>query len=57
VAKFNVNYSSNNRLTTNFGDITELRQFYTGVHEDRTSAGGRGIAIIGAVTRKRLVTD
>jgi hypothetical protein len=32
-------------------------QFCTGVCEERTSAGGRGITIVGAVTRKRLVTD
>jgi hypothetical protein len=32
-------------------------QFCTGVCEERTWAGGRGITIVEAVTRKRLVTD
>jgi hypothetical protein len=35
----------------------QFSQFRTGVCEERTCAGGRGIAIIGAVTRKRLATD
>jgi hypothetical protein len=35
----------------------ELSQFCTGVCEERTSASGRGLATVGAVTRKRLVTD
>jgi hypothetical protein len=35
----------------------ELSQFCTGVCEERTWVGGRGIAIVGAVTRKRIVTD
>jgi hypothetical protein len=39
------------------GTRLELSQFPTGVCEERTSAGDRGIAIVGAVTRKRLVTD
>jgi hypothetical protein len=32
-------------------------QFCTGVCEERTWAGGRRMTIVGAVTRKRLVTD
>jgi hypothetical protein len=35
---------------------TKFSQFCTEVCEKRTSGGGRGIAV-GAVTRKRLVTD
>jgi hypothetical protein len=35
----------------------QFSQFCTEVCEERTWAGGRGIAIVGAVTRKRLVTD
>jgi hypothetical protein len=32
-------------------------EFCAGVYEEKTCAGGRGIAIVGAVTRKHLVTD
>jgi hypothetical protein len=32
-------------------------QFCTGVGEESTRPGDRGTAIVGAVTRKRLVTD
>jgi hypothetical protein len=40
-------------------DVISKRQsqLSTGVSEERTLAGGRVIAIVGAVTRKRLVTD
>jgi hypothetical protein len=38
-------------------ELSVDRQFCAGVCEDRTRAGGRGIAIVVAVTRKRLVTD
>jgi hypothetical protein len=37
------------------GTRLELRQYCEGVGEERTWAGGRGLAIVGAVTRKRLV--
>jgi hypothetical protein len=40
-----------------FGIYSVEREFCTGVCEERTLAGGRGIAIVGADTRKRLVTD
>jgi hypothetical protein len=37
---------------------SQLRShFCTGVCEEGTEAGGRGITIVGAVTRKSLVTD
>jgi hypothetical protein len=39
------------------GHKVSVVQFYRGVCEERTWAGGRGIAIVGAVTRKRLITD
>jgi hypothetical protein len=32
-------------------------EFCMGIGEERTLAGGRGIAIVGAVTRKPLATD
>jgi hypothetical protein len=35
----------------------QFRQFCAGVCEGRTWAGGRGRAIVGAVTRKRPVGD
>jgi hypothetical protein len=35
----------------------QFSQFCTGVSEEKTSAGGREIAIVGAVIRKHLVTD
>jgi hypothetical protein len=37
------------------GTRLELSQFCTGVCEERTLAGDRGIAIVGAITRKRIV--
>jgi hypothetical protein len=39
------------------GKRLELSQFCRGVGEERAWAGGRGIAIVGDVTRKRLVQD
>jgi hypothetical protein len=39
------------------GTRLELSQFCTAVCEERTWAGGRGIAIGAACTRKRLVTS
>jgi hypothetical protein len=39
------------------GEKSVDNEFCTTVCEERTSAGGKGIAIVGAVTRKQLVTD
>jgi hypothetical protein len=39
------------------GKGLENSQFWTGVCEERTCAGRRGITIVGDVTRKHLVID
>jgi hypothetical protein len=42
---------------TGFGAYSVESQFYMGICEERTCAGDRGITIVRAVTRKRLVID